>query len=395
MKRSASVNTQAKAHSDAAFAEQFRAIAELHGDVAFIVDTASGLPTYMSPAVHTVTGFELEDFVHQMDGQHPTGPLAPICLGLQERLRRFAEGDLSRLRVLRRIDLHRPDGSVVPLEITSILLTGADGSPTSLVGMLRDISHERERAEQQRRFTSMLNHEFRTPLSTIDGAIQRLESTSAHADEATRQRYRKIQTAVDRLIGMLDDYLSPDRLEEIGRSRTPDCVAPLQLLEEAAVQIRAAGREARVDGGDLPSTLRCQPQGVRLALRVLVDNALQYAPGDDVILLSGRCANKGIELLVTDHGAGVPPNETCSIFDKGYRGSNAAGPGSGRGLYMARSIIEVHGGHMSVESVAPSGAAFKIWLPAQRGAGKRVASEVINSDNSANQQPREGAVRRE
>ena len=170
---------------------------------------------------------------------------------------------------------------------------------------------------------------------------------------------------------------------------------PRQLLDEAAALVAAAGRKAVVECGDLPASVRCQPQGVRLALKVLVDNALQYAPGDDVIRLSGRTLQGGIELAVSDHGAGVPAGETGIIFDKGVRGSNAAGPGSGRGLYMARSVVEVHGGHMSVESVAPNGAMFKIWLPAQRGAGKRVASEVINSDNSANQHTREGAVRRE
>ncbi len=80
----------------------------------------------------------------------------------------------------------------------------------------------------------MLNHEFRTPLSTIDGAIQRLEATGAGADEATRARYRKIQGAVDRLIEMLDEYLSPDRMQAIGQKPKAHTVAPLTLLEEAA-----------------------------------------------------------------------------------------------------------------------------------------------------------------
>jgi PAS domain S-box-containing protein len=390
MKRTA--NEQA--WGDTASAAAFRAIAELHGDVLFIVDCRSGLPTYMSDAVVALLGYGIEAFAHQLR-EGGDGPLAALCAGLPTRLQRFANGDQTRLRVVRHIDQARPDGHIVPLEVTSTLILDENGRASVLAGMLRDISAERDRVEQQRRFTSMLNHEFRTPLSTIDGAIQRLEVTGANADEATRQRYRKIQDAVDRLIGMLDDYLSPDRLEEIGRTRQPDCVAPGQLLEDAAQQIRAAGRKAEVDCGDLPASLRCQPQGVRLALKVLVDNALQYAPDDDTILLSGRIADGGVELSVSDHGAGVPVGETNSIFDKGYRGSNAAGPGSGRGLYMARSVVEVHGGHMYVESVVPRGATFKIWLPAQRGTGKRVASEVINSDNSANQHTREGAARRE
>jgi hypothetical protein len=86
---------------------------------------------------------------------------------------------------------------------------------------VRDLSARRERERQQKRFASMLSHEFRTPLSTIDGAVQRLEMTGAHHDEGTRKRYRKIQAAVDRMLAMLDEYLSPDRMASIGRTRQP------------------------------------------------------------------------------------------------------------------------------------------------------------------------------
>ena len=193
-------------------AEQFRAIAELNGDVAFVIDCASGLPTYISPSITTVLGYGIEEFTQQMSGGDSTSPLAPLCGGLQARLERFAAGDLTRTRLVRHFEQRRKDGQIVPIEVTSLLLNDDEGQACSLVGILRDISRERDRVEQQRRFTSMLNHEFRTPLSTIDGAIQRLEVTSANADDATRQRYRKIQVSVDRLIGMLDDcllYTSP------------------------------------------------------------------------------------------------------------------------------------------------------------------------------------------
>ena len=369
-------------------------IAELHGDVCFVVDCATLLPTYVSPAIDALLGCPAQDLLRHLGGEDG-GPLAAVWGGLPARLARFAQGDLSRLDLVRRIEQPHPDGSLVALEVRSRLQCDAHGKAVALVGMLRDVSAERERAQQQRRFTSMLNHEFRTPLSTIDGAVQRLEATGANADEPTRLRYRKIQTAVDRLIAMLDDYLSPDRLDEVGRTRVPDGAAPCQLLDEAAAQVRAAGRQVSVDCSDLPASLRCQPQGLRLALKVLVDNALQYGPEDGVIALSGRWDERGIVLSVGDTGAGVPAGEAGAIFDKGVRGSNASGPGAGRGLYMARSVIEVHGGHISVESVAPTGATFKIWLPAQRASGKRVASDVINSDNSANQHTREGAVRRD
>ena len=384
--------------SSSGSADQFRSIAEIGGDVAWIVDCATTLPRYISPAIEQLLGYGFDD-VHQHMNEAAAAqltPLAPLCAGLPARLARFAGGDLSRLRVVRRFEQPHRDGRLVPIEVVSSLLLNAAGQPDVLVGIVRDLSAQRQEAARQceaddardaaqHRFASMLNHEFRTPLSTIDGAVQRLESTGADADEPTRARYRRIATAVERLIGMLDDYLSPERIAQIGGQRPAEHIDPRQLLMDAGGQVSAAGRGVTVELGDLPASLRCAPDGVRLALKVLVDNALQYGPADAPIALSGRCAGGAIELLVRDFGVGVPAAETAQIFAKSWRGSNAgARLGSGLGLYMARSVIEVHGGILDVRNVAPSGAQFRIWLPVREGAGKNVASDGHTSNNSSN-----------
>jgi PAS domain S-box-containing protein len=363
-------------------AEQFRAIAELHGDIAWVLDCYTGRVLYLSQSAFPMAGFDAEDVEAQLVAPDPASPLASLCGGLQERLRRFSGGDLSRKRLVRCFDQRTADGRTIPIEVTSSILSDASGAPATLVGTIRDMSEVRAKTEHQRRFTSMLNHEFRTPLSTIDGAIQRLEVTGADADDATRQRYRKIQTAVDRLIGMMDEYLSPERMAEVGAARPADSVSPALLLEEAADQVRAAGREVQLEIGQLPARIRCQPNGLRVAIKVLIDNALQYSPGDRPISLDGQQADGGIALSVRDRGNGVPHADLERIFDKRYRGSNAVGFGSGLGLYMARSVIDVYGGTLSVQNVAPTGAEFRIWLPSGSGTGKCVAPKVINSDNS-------------
>lgn len=366
-------------------AEPFRIIAELSGDVAWIVDCSTGLPSYISPAIEQLLGYGFDDFQRQLGGGATAGPLARLCGGLPARLARFAAGDLSRLRLQREYDQPRRDGQLVPLEVISSLLLDEAGRPATLVGVLRDLSARREHEAGQRRFASMLNHEFRTPLSTIDGAVQRLESTGVNADQPTRERYRRIGAAVDRLIGMLDEYLSPDRVELSGVKRPADSIDPRQLLGEGAQLVRAAGREATLDVGDLPAALRCEPQGLRLVLKVLIDNALQYGPADAPVDLSGRRVDGGVELLVRDHGAGVPAADVAHIFAKSWRGSNAGTrPGSGLGLYMARSVIEVHGGILEAGDAAPQGARFRVWLPLRDSSGKHVASGGHSSDNSGN-----------
>jgi len=360
-------------------AEQFRVIAEIGGDIAFSIDCASGALRYVSPSIENLLGYSPSDVAAQFGDAGSA--LAALCAGMPERIRRLRAGDRSRLRLVRETELRGAHGHMVPVEVLSALLCDAAGEPLLLVGQVRDLSPRRQRETERKRFASMLNHEFRTPLSTIDGAVQRLEATCQDADEPTRQRYRKIAVATDRLIAMLDDYLSPDRMAEIGGERKPTSVAPRALLDEAASLARAAGRATSVEVGELPETLRCEPDGMRLALKILVDNAIAFSPAATPILLRGRLAASGIELAVRDHGAGVPGDEQARVFEKFFRGRNAEGlPGSGLGLYMARAIVEVHGGTLGLVSPAAGGAEFRIWLPLA-GAGRKLAPSQANSDN--------------
>jgi PAS domain S-box-containing protein len=367
--------------STPATADAFRTIAELGGDLAFIVECANRQLIYISPNVNDMLGYGVSD-VHDQFATNQEGPLAPLCAGLQERLRRFAAGDGSRLRVVREFDLLRPDGREVPVEVISTLLLDEAGEAQVLAGIVRDLSGRRAREREQKRFASMLNHEFRTPLSTIDGAIQRLEATNQHADEPTRQRYRKIANAADRLIAMLDDYLSPERMAALGGQRQEKSVAPRLLLEELVAQARVAGRPVRLQADELPAQLRGEPGALRLALKILLENALRYTPAGSALLVLGRRVNHGVELALRDAGPGVPPADLPRIFDKGYRGSNADGlPGSGLGLYMARSMIEVHGGTLEYMAPPDGGAEFRLWLPVQDAQGKDLASGETSSDN--------------
>jgi signal transduction histidine kinase len=355
--------------------EQFRIIAELAGDVAFSIDLPTHRLRYVSPSLFGMLGIDaraLDGAIAQGCGHEALGPLCaqltsnPPALGA---------------RNVEEVDVRNAEGHPVPLQVITTVMRNADGR-LSLVGMLRDLSPQRDHMADQKRFASMLNHEFRTPLATIDGAIQRLEATSHGADEPTRQRYRKIAVAADRLIAMLDEYLSPDRMAAIGKVRQPNTIAPRDLLEAGAKQVREAGRAAALDAGELPQALRGEPEGLRLALRVLVDNALLFSPPGTVVALGARRSGSGVEFTVRDEGGGVPPQDIPRIFDKGYRGSNAEGlPGSGLGLYMARSIVDVHGGMLRLGEHG-GGAEFRLWLPAlYNGGQQRLASTSPSSDN--------------
>lgn len=335
----------------------YRQILDNSSEVHFMLDCGSGRLLYLSPAAGRRFGYTLESAQALTD---------QLIADLPLRLERFAAGDRTRLRVRRELDLpHASTAHTIPVDLESVLVLNEVGSAVAVTGTIRDASERVEWQQQQKKFASMLSHEFRTPLSTIDGAIQRLEMTGAHHDEATRKRYTKIQTAVDRLLAMLDEYLSPERMASIGRKRQANEIAPLALLETAAELARARRAQVRVAVEGMPQWLRCDPAGIRLCLDILIDNAIKYTSDGSAITLIGKKATEGgIEIAVADQGAGIAPDEIDKLFEKGYRGRNTAGiAGSGLGLYMARAVVEVHGGTLTVENFSESGKKFRIWLP--------------------------------
>ncbi|MES2741569.1 MAG: PAS domain-containing sensor histidine kinase [Pseudomonadota bacterium] len=346
---------------------RMRQIADHSGEVNWMIDCATSQLLYISPQAGARFGL----------GQAETDELiAQLAHDLPARLRRFEQGDGSRRQLRREFDHVRKDGSPMALEIVSTLVDDGHGRAVSLVGLVRGIGERRAQEQAQKRFASMISHEFRSPLATIDGAIQRLEMTSSHADEATRKRYRKIQTAVDRLLALIDEYLSPERLAAIGRPARANHIGPLLLMEQAAAAARAADGERHpvmVEAVDLPTNVRCDPDGMRMCLSVLLDNACKYTPAGAAITLLGQPAVEGgIEWLVRDHGAGVPAAALPLVFDKSFRGSNIADvKGSGLGLYLARSVIDVHGGKLSVQNMPGAGAEFRIWLPIPADSGEK------------------------
>lgn len=333
--------------------DDFRLMLDYSSDIHWMVDCQAARLLYVSPAAGRLLGREPAQLQAMADS---------LLADLPARLVRFEQGDESRRTVRRETELEGRDGPV-PVEIESTLV--ATGAGLRLVGVVRDIRARRAVAQEQKKFASMLNHEFRTPLATIDGAIQRLEMTQRHADDATKKRYRKIQDAVDRLLGMIDEYLSPDRMSNIGRERQADTIDPAALLEAVAAAARQRRPAVTVTCAGLPARLRADPAGMKLCLEVLLDNAIKYTPAECPIrIVAGKASEGGVEFIVSDTGPAIPDDELPRVFDKGFRGSTTAGiTGSGLGLYMAKSIVEVHGGNLSVQNLLQSGKNFRIWLP--------------------------------
>lgn len=355
--------------------ERYRLIAENTSDVIWMMDAHTLRISYMSPSVERQRGYTPDEVIalqasNAEDGPHGlmSNALALMENNLRERIRRFLDGDESKRREIIELDVQHKEGHPIPLEIVSTLVCDEYNIPRTIIGVSRDISVRRAAQEEQKRFVAMVSHEFRTPLATIDGAVQRLQANLSHVDAPTRHRYDKIQKATDRLTALLDDYLSQERIDTIGQGLHISDASPLALLHDSAASARAlsADHVITIDVTGLPQTFRCDIDRMRLTLRVLADNAVKYTPpGSQVVLQAGAAAN-GIEFIVADNGHGIPDSELPFVFDKFFRGRRASQQtGSGLGLHMARRVVEMHGGTLSANNRPEGGAQFRIWLPSE------------------------------
>jgi signal transduction histidine kinase len=114
--------------------------------------------------------------------------------------------------------------------------------------------------------------------------------------------------------------------------------------------------------------VRADPQRLRQVLQNLVDNAVKFSPASGEVRIAARTDNGSLRVDVEDQGPGVAPEDRRLIFEKfGRSGSGEGKPGTGLGLFIARSIAEAHGGTIEVAARGASGATFTLSLPLGEG----------------------------
>ncbi|RJG06002.1 hypothetical protein D3870_08210 [Noviherbaspirillum cavernae] len=230
------------------------------------------------------------------------------------------------------------------------------------------LSRERAAHEEQRQFISTVSHELRTPLAVIDATTQNLTRDALQENGPARMlgRLEKIQQATERLSSLFDNYLSSNRLDIMSQGVHPRQTPLLPLLEDAIRSARPLANRHLflLKKKHLPETIHADPDLMRLVLRTLADNAVKYTPAGSLITLEAKTTEDGWEIEVRDNGPGIAPQERGMIFDRYFRGRASSGhTGTGLGLPLARRLIRMHGGSLTLVDTNGAGAVFRIWLP--------------------------------
>ena len=245
----------------------------------------------------------------------------------------------------------------------------------SAVQNIRAYEAERRTVEELRRlsalradFVSLVSHELRTPMAAVIGSAQTLQQRWRELSPEQRESFLELiagETA--RLATLISDVLDTSRIEagtfsfrfsdvDLGRL-VLDSVATAQVGQDE-VRLRAEVREP------LPP-IRGDAERLRQVLMNLLDNAIKYSPADGEVEVRAYAEDGRVRVDVCDAGPGIAQEDQRLIFEKFGRVVGARGrPGTGLGLFIARSIAEAHGGSLDVSSAPEQGATFTLDLPA-------------------------------
>jgi signal transduction histidine kinase len=240
--------------------------------------------------------------------------------------------------------------------------------------MLEDkLAEEQRLTLLQRNFISMASHEFRTPLTIIDGHTQRLMSRcNSVTTEELAHRARKMKSMVRRMTQLIDNLICSARLIDgpIEIYYHPSEVDMSWLLRDSCELQRELTPDARIIEPAAPSRPLLVYGDASLLSQLLcnlLSNAVKYSPPEAHIEVTATQQDGQVRVSVKDRGFGIPQGECARVFERYYRGSNTSGiGGSGVGLSLVKSIADLHKGGISLTSVEGKGSEFTLLLPAVR-----------------------------
>ena len=265
-------------------------------------------------------------------------------------------------------DLQRELSSPLPVGVTYAPLISDEGKLRNIVISVRDITHFRTAEEIKSTFISIVSHELRTPVALIKGYASTLSRADAKWDRATiNDSLAVIEEEADRLSKMIDDLLDASRLQAGGLSLNRADISIPILAERLAERFRTQTKKHTITT-DFPEecpVLLADESRLAQVLSNLISNAIKYSPAGGEIRISGQVRPEQIIICVSDEGPGIDARDLPHIFDRFYRSTAAVKQtkGAGLGLYLARAIVEAHGGRIWAEPKPDSGARICFSLP--------------------------------
>ena len=298
---------------------------------------------------------------------HISRSISEPLLHLADRMRQLAANntDTEIPETERRDEIGEMAQATVVFRNNAIELMRSQRTLARQAALLEEqLAQEQRLALLQRNFVSMASHEFRTPLTIIDGHARRLSKMKESVTPAEiEERAGKVRAAVLRLTHLIDNLLNSARVID-GAAEfyfEPTAMDMALLLREVCQLHREMVPGAEI-AERFTSTAIPMVGDAKLLFQVfsnLLSNAVKYSPGGGTIEVEAAIDGDEVVVTVADHGIGIPAGDLDRLFERYHRGSNVSGiVGTGVGLYLVKIAVDRHGGRVEVHSREGGGLVF-------------------------------------
>jgi signal transduction histidine kinase len=224
---------------------------------------------------------------------------------------------------------------------------------------------------QKTDFLATVSHELRTPLTSIAGYLEMLEDGDyGDLSQPQLDALATIERNALRLRGMIEDLLVLNRIEASGLQPSLEEVPVGRLLGGVVEVLIPTAAMAEVDLQMAPVepslVVAVDPRHMERTFINLGSNAVKFTPAGGRVEMTAERDGEDVVVTVADTGIGIPEADLANLFQRFFRARNAADaaiPGTGLGLVIARTIVEGHGGRMTVQSHEGRGTTIQVWLP--------------------------------
>lgn len=281
--------------------------------------------------------------------------------------------------------------AVVVFRNNAIKLIISQRALSQQTSMLEErLAQEQRLTQLQQDFVSMASHEFRTPLTIIDGQAQRLIKIIDRAPARDIvERAGQIRKAVLRMTTLIDNLLNSSRLIDRGAQFYfhPTETDLRAVLQEVCHLYREIAPQSliRENLGAAPLQVLGDSKLLFQMFGNLISNSIKYSPDGSLITVTANTESKHIVVAVQDRGIGIPEKDQAQVFGRYSRGSNVSGiVGTGVGLFLVKMVTDLHGGSVAVASKEGEGSRFTVRLPMALPARSENLSPLSHADLTLN-----------
>ena len=362
-------------------------------DLVFVKDRQSHL-VWANNALQEYYGLSLGDMIGMIDAEHVDENITDAYLATDQKV--FEEG------VRHMIDnepIMQHDGVVNYFRTTKTPIFDDDGNVMLLVGISRDITdskliekhlmdalEEKEKLiELKSSFTSMVSHEFRTPLAVILSSTEILMNYFDRlTDERREGKLTTIKAQVKHLTHLMDDILMLSRGEKMSLPFNPAMrdihALTFSIVED--VRVTYASSQVAIDYQKSGSCelVYVDDNLIRQIFQNLLSNAIKYSKTQGEVKLRLMCDENELTLIVSDDGIGIPAENQANLYQTFHRANNVGTiQGTGLGLAIVKRAVDAHGGTIDFKSIVNQGTMFIVKLPV-----KQVQGGIDDNTNFSN-----------